>query len=175
MKILIIFLLCFLFNSCQSIFTFDDDSDYKSIVDFGREARKKYDMQLVGVGGGSSKGLESFNLTFLGNEVPSLEEARILFYNLSKGFLDKINTDKKLKEKLNVDQFTIVNLDLGLMFPDVVGQIRFVTNGYVDRRSPLQLVYFFYHDSVGHEPMFVHEEPYEELKRIVEAQFPCQF
>ena len=175
MKIgIIIILMCVLFTSCQSILCIDEESSYKDITDFGSQVKQEYHLQLVGLGGGCYKGLKIFNLTFLGHEILSLDESRVLFYNLANGFIEKINANEELKEKSNVDQFTIANIDLRLMFPNIVGQIRCVGNGEAFNRDPLQFVYFFIHNAeIG--PVLGHKEPYEELRSIVESQLQCQF
>ena len=94
-----ILLVGILFTSCQSIFNMSEESGYKEVADFGRQVKQKYNLQLVGFGGGYPNGIRSFNLTFLGYQNPTLDEARILFYRLAKGFLEKVNANKIVSPK----------------------------------------------------------------------------
>lgn len=146
------------------------ESDYQEIFLFKKEAKEVYGLQIVGFGGGFDEGKEIFNLTFMGNQNLNLDEARALFYDIATRFLERLNSNEKLCESTLDKSFSIANLKINIMFPDVENYITCVGTGEAVNRNPLQFVYFF----TLKESDIAYKEPYEQVKSIVEEQRGCK-
>jgi len=171
MKIITFF--CFItltMCSCQSFLMMPNEPSYQEISRFGKEVKETYNLLLVGVGGGSFKGIKNFNLTFMGKQTPTLNEARMLFYDISTKFLERINANEKLMELALDESFSIANLNISIMFPNVENYITDVGIEFAFLRDPLQYVCFFTYDADAKKSNITYKEPYEELKKIVEEQ-----
>lgn len=155
--------------SCQSIFHDDVEPSYQVINTFAKEVKITDNLRLVGFGGGTYKGL-SYNLTFLSSNMPNLDEARALFYNISIRFLNLLNSDDNLRSMAEDNLFTIENITLRIMFSDSPGHISYVSNRSVSDRNPLQLVDFYTFKNNEERLSDDYEEAYEQVKSIVESQ-----
>lgn len=169
-NIFVICVICLLLTSCQSFLKVAEEPTYQEIFSFGNEAKKIYNLQLVGFGGGTNKGREIFNLTFMGNQTPDLDEARAIFYDLSTRFLERINSNEKLRALTLDNIFTIANLNISIMFPKVQDFVTGVGNAFAFDRDPLQFIYYFTYNPESKKSKITYKEPYEQLKSIVEHQ-----
>ena len=164
-KAFFVSLLSIITASCQSFLTIPDDPGYQAIFQFAKEVKETDDLKLIGFGGG----VNSFNLTFMGNQNLDMHQARFIFYDISTRFLERINADVKLREPSLDNIYTIENLKLHFMFPDVVNYITGIFNGVpYDQKS--QIVYFFTYNPELAKSKITYQEPYEQLKSIVEQQ-----
>jgi hypothetical protein len=161
--------IIFFTSACQSIFYESEGSGYKVVGDFAKEVKATDNFNMIGFGGGSFKG-SSYNLDFSSSQTPTLDEARAIFYNTATRFLDKINASEKLRAKADGNFFTIENLSLKFFFIENENTIVGVGNGFLSDRNPLQYVYFSTYDPKTQESQITYREPFEEVKRIVEAQ-----
>jgi len=165
-------ILCFItltMCSCQSFLMMPNEPSYQEISRFGKEVKETYNFQLVGVGGGFVEGRKIFDLTFMGKQTPTLNEARIIFYDISNKFLERINANEKLR-KLSLEPFSIVNLCIDIIFSEEENYITCIGNGFPEDRDPLEFVYFYTYNTNLKKSKITYEEPYEELKKIVEEQ-----
>jgi hypothetical protein len=166
--LLVFCLFCLVATSC--ILNMSAESDYQEIFSFGKEAKEVYGLNIVGFGGGHSNGKRNFNLTLMGNQHLNLDEARALFYDIAARFLERLNSNEKLRESTLDNFFSIANLRINIMLPDAENYITGIGNGDVGDRNPLQFVYFFTYDPDLKESNITYKEPYEQLKSIVEQQ-----
>jgi hypothetical protein len=164
--LLVFCLFCLLATSC--ILNMSEESDYQEIFLFGKEAKEVYGLNIVGFGGGHSSG-KSFNLTLMGNQHLNLDEARALFYDIATRFLERLNSNEKLRASTLDNYFSIANLKIHIMLPRE-SYITSLSNGETVDRNPLQPVYFFTFNPDLQKSKITYEEPYEQLKSIVEQQ-----
>jgi hypothetical protein len=168
-KNIIFIFISLITSACQSIFYESEGSSYKVVGDFAKEVKATDNFNMIGFGGGSFKG-SCYNLDFSSSQTPTLDEARAIFYNIATRFLDKINSNEKLRAKTHANFFTIENLSLNFFFMENENTIVGVGNGFLSDRNPLQHVYFSTYDPKTQESQVTYREPFEEVKRIVEAQ-----
>jgi len=172
MKLKTIFFSFFslLATSCQSFLSISEDSDYREIFQFGMEVKASHNLNLVGFGGGLNEGIQTFNLTLRGEQALNLDDARVLFYDISSSFLSKINSNIKFRQGSFCNPYSIANISLSFMFPNVDAYISGMGNGFISDRDPLQYVYFFTYNPELAKSKITYQEPYEQLKNIVEQQ-----
>lgn len=168
--LLVLCLSCLFITSCQGFLKIPEEPIYQEIFLFGDEVKKAYDLQLVGFGGGSDQGLKIFNFTLLGYQNPDLNEARALFCDISTRFLERINSNEELREFSLNRSFSIANLNIHIMFPNVGNYITGIGNGDTSDRDPLQFIYFFTYDTESKKSKISYKEPYEQVKSTVEHQ-----
>jgi hypothetical protein len=146
------------------------ESDYQEIFSFGKEAKEVYGLNIVGFGGGFDKGKETFSLTLMGDQYLNLDEGRALFYDIATRFLERLNSNEKLRASTLDNYFSINDLKIHIMLPYAENHIAAIGNGQIMDRNPLQFVYFFTYDPDLKESNITYKEPYEQLKSIVEQQ-----
>ena len=91
-------------------------------------------------GGGMWEQINSFNIGFISKELVGIDEARVMYIDLSNRFLNYINSDSKLCEYSSVFPFTIEQLNLVIMYdPDLCNRpfINAVSMGpmYIPKRD----------------------------------------
>ena len=169
---LIVLVLC---CSCNVNFS-AQESDYEKDVDAVTDqvAKKIYQetgLKLMGTGGGLIDQINRLGMSFARYGDLSMEEARELLVYCVEEYLDAINADEKIRPHLCCYPFSPNNIQIAIF---IYGE---------DRRRPpigfLTVVAEIYGrmtykiQQPGLPSMkTIHEEPYNEAKRLVEQQDP---
>jgi len=169
-KSLFIYIFSLLTTSCQSFLSFPENHSYQEIFKFGNEVGETHNLKLVGYGGGTDKGMSTFNLTLTGKQKLNINEARVLFFEVTSSFVSRINTNERLRALTLDNTFSVANVELHIMLPDMQNYVTGITNGRVADRNQVQYVYFFTYNPAFKESDITYQEPYEQLKSIVEQQ-----
>lgn len=169
---LIVLTLC---CSCNVDFSVQE-SDYEKDADAvtARVAKKIHQetgLKLMGIGGGMIQQINRMGMSFARYGDLSMEEARELLVYCVEEYLDAINADEKIRPYLCCYPFSPNNIEINIF---IYGE---------DRRAPpigfLTVVAEIYGRMTYkiHQPdpvimKTIHEEPYNEAKKLVEQQDP---
>lgn len=162
--------LCLITTSCQSFIIGPDQPGYHAIFSYGEEMRNDYGLRIVSFGGGTDKGKKTFNFILMGQQTPTRDEARAIFYNVTQGFLERLNLNEKLLELNEGNYYTMANIEIRIMFARVENSVATIGNSLRAGHGDTQFVLFFTYNAEKGETDITYREPYEELKRIVEQQ-----
>ncbi len=171
MKINFILIILLSLSSCKSKVSeeFDYTKQARKITGrFCEEISLPKDLYLTGYGGALMHDVKELALHFDAFECLNLEEARKLYVEMTETYLDYINEDEAIRPFLHNYPFTIKNLKIMITFFDHSGNYQ--DNGCIAlifRVLKTSQVFYCAYDSEKKDFVDVHEEPYEEAKRIV--------
>ena len=114
-------LLFVLTTSCQSTISSLSTPEHVRLGDqemssFAKEVKATNNLQLLGMGGGFLNRINKLSLTFSSEEAPTVDEARMIFFDLSTRFLSRVNQNEEIRPYLVDYPFTIENLELMILF-----------------------------------------------------------
>lgn len=105
------------FTSCQ-VQPYYIQLAHQEISAFSKEVKKENNLKLIGSGGGFLDRINSFSLTFSGNQKLDIKASRRLFIDISQRFITRINQNQEIRGYLSEYPFTIKNLELIILLPD---------------------------------------------------------
>jgi hypothetical protein len=138
---------------------------------FAREVKTTNQLQLVAYGGGFYERVNHFSLTFMSPQYPSVEDARILFFDVANRFLERVNQNEELRPYMANYPFTIIdNLALMIVFPESRHAVNAVLMGDIYEHRKREFVVFTGYKSGKQDLGLIHDELYEEAVQLYEQQ-----
>ena len=171
------FLLCFLATACQNTISSLSTPEHvrlgnQEIASFAKEVKATTQLQILGTGGGFLDKINIISFTFSSKEAPTVEEARMLFYEIATRFLSRINQNEAIRPYLVKYPFTIENLKLVILFfgnkPGSISGVSF-TPPYEFIKRP-SFVYYSTDNLKTQHMEVIFQETYEEGLERFEQQ-----
>jgi hypothetical protein len=132
MKKFLLYFLCIFglltLSACLPLIFFDDIPELDKVsnrvtIEFASRMKKKHGVDIRYLGGGAPSGkLSLMKVAFtLVKDNPTIDEVRILLFDLLEEFLQDINASEPLKPFLEVYPFTFENVDITIYFENKNG------------------------------------------------------
>jgi len=169
--LILVFLLPFCV-SCESLCK-EEILMHQIIAQHEKVQKRKYNLDLIGSGGGIPDYITNFNLHYFSTAQVNVSEARRMFVNNVEDLLRLINSNEQLRPYMSNYPFTINNLELRLTFVNKFNKMQ--EPPYVANVSLIneRVFYYFFDQNTNRFIDKDYIEPYSEARKLVLGGEDC--
>ena len=165
-KIIIFLSVLLALTTCQRTHC---DMAHDAMVSYAKKAQKEKGLILEGQGGAMMGNVKQFDMSFSSPKCLTLEEARIVFVQIMREFLERVNSNEEIRPHLATYPMTEKNLHIMIGFRN--GQNwrppkEYIT--FVYNIPEKEKVYYCHWDHGNNDFVDRHDETIEEAFKIVE-------